>query len=479
MAPRTEPESDDFVDDVATLTTAAQNKNSTAPRPSHSETDITETKEKWNAAVPPTVSLPLLVMIDMFAVALVVPLLHQYYRTAGVTSANQRELLSSLFSSSQICGGLIIGALSDAGFLSRRNTLFLSFAGSAASYALIVRGGLPSLVCSRVLVGLVKQTMTVTTALLARHTTAEERAHQIGRLNASSTVAWIVGPSVGALLYKHIHHSAPAIVACCLFVLNSIIAAVFLPREEHNKNNSTSKNNTKSTAASKFTSFTSNLRSCFSSKSLASIVTSLLINYWVTRATSYASMASYYEEMYGIEPHQRGYLSSYQQFLSFLAQSMLVRPLLRFAGGERRAACLAALALSFATFSEIWSSLPIFVGVLCPIMSISVALLALSLRSLLTQVAPKDSIGSVLAALDVLQNAAAVTVPFYRTFLFAAMGTVSVDNGADLRGDPNPYTWLTSSTIHWLIASASLFFLLMRSAESKRSSSQEGKIKKL
>eukprot|EP00565_Helicotheca_tamesis_P008134 CAMPEP_0185733386 /NCGR_PEP_ID=MMETSP1171-20130828/19337_1 /TAXON_ID=374046 /ORGANISM="Helicotheca tamensis, Strain CCMP826" /LENGTH=152 /DNA_ID=CAMNT_0028403111 /DNA_START=96 /DNA_END=551 /DNA_ORIENTATION=+ len=152
-------------------------------------------------------------------------------------------------------------------------------------------------------------------------------------------------------------------------------------------------------------------------------------------------MASYYEEMYGIEPHQRGYLSSYQQFLTFLVQSTLVRSLLRFAGGERRAACIAALSLSIATFSEIWSSLPVFIGILCPIISISVAVLGLSLRSLLTQVAPKDSLGSVLAALDVLQNAAAVTVPFYRTFLFAAMGTISNDEDADMRGDPCPYMW--------------------------------------
>jgi hypothetical protein len=53
----------------------------------------------------PVVSLPILVFIDMFAVALVVPLLFQYYKRAGVTSATQRELLSSLFSGSQIVGG--------------------------------------------------------------------------------------------------------------------------------------------------------------------------------------------------------------------------------------------------------------------------------------------------------------------------------------------------------------------------------------
>jgi hypothetical protein len=44
----------------------------------------------------PDVSLPILVFIDNFSVALVIPLLFQYYKKAGVTSATQRELLSSV-----------------------------------------------------------------------------------------------------------------------------------------------------------------------------------------------------------------------------------------------------------------------------------------------------------------------------------------------------------------------------------------------
>lgn len=131
--------------------------------------------------LPPTQSLPLLVFIDMFAVSLVVPLLFQYYINAGVTSANQRELLSSVFSSSQIVGGLILGGLTDAHLLRRKTILFLSFSGSAVAYALMVYGGFHALIASRVLVGLVKQTMTVTTSMLTRCTTEENRAKYMGR----------------------------------------------------------------------------------------------------------------------------------------------------------------------------------------------------------------------------------------------------------------------------------------------------------
>jgi predicted MFS family arabinose efflux permease len=416
--------------------------------PSHDSLEQSSTKQPL---VSPTISLPLFVMIDMFSVSLVVPLLFQYYKTAGVTSASQRELLSSVFSSSQIVGGLLLGALADAGLVQRKTILFVSFAGSALSYALIVYGGLTALVVSRVLVGAVKQTMTICTTLLTHCTTRNDRAQHMGRLNASSTVAWIFGPSVGAFLYKNVDHRAPALLACSLFCVNIFLAAILLPRrEEHLEREQPKKS---------LTSFTSNLKSCFSSKTLGSVITSHLIFTWTSRATSYASMASYYEEMYDMESHQRGYLSSYQQTLSFIVQSALVGPLLVALGGERKAIVFAVLLLAVATFCEIRQSLSFFLICLCPAISLSTALLNLSLRSLVTHVAPKESMGSVLAALDVLQNATAVSVPFYRTILFGLLG--GSNEHAQMKGDPNPIKWVTSSGIHWLMAAVVMACLLL------------------
>ena len=419
--------------------------------------------------ISPTTTLCILVMIDMFSVSLVVPLLHQYYKDAGVQSANQRELLSSLFSSSQIAGGLIIGALSDVGILSRRRILFLSFLGSALSYALIVVGGLRQLIFSRVLVGLVKQTMTVSTSLLARYTTSETRAVEMGRLTASTTAAWIVGPSVGALLYKHVSPSAPCLTASGLFLLNSALAAVLLPNDDENKQEENAdrekgtKQNTdaKVKGAGKFASFTSNLKSCFSSSQLASVVISLLLFGWVTRTTSYANMASFYEEKYGVQPHFRGYIKSYQMGLNFFIQSFFLRGLLSAFGGERRAACIACFVLAGATLCEVHANFHVFLGLVCPAVAVSVGMIGVSLRSLVTQVAPKESLGSVLAALDVLQNAASVTVPFYRTILFQVAAYYGQkDEESSMIGDPDPKVWLLSSFLHWAAFAVAISFLL-------------------
>ena len=188
----------------------------------------------------------------------------------------------------------------------------------------------------------------------------------------------------------------------------------------------------------------------------------------MTRATSYANMSSFYEEKYDIEPHFRGYIKSYQMFLNFLVQSFLVKTLLSRLGGESNAASIAAFTMSLATFCEVYATFPIFAGFICPLVATSVYVLNVSLRSLLTQVAPKESLGSVLAALDVLQNVVSVTVPFYRTILFRFLTKVSGKGDADasMMGDPDPHLWLLSSCVHWIVFANVVTWLLLSQKES-------------
>jgi hypothetical protein len=471
-----------------------------------------------NLTLHPTTSLPLLNMLDMISVALVVPLLNQYFLDAGVTNASQRELLSSLFSCAQIIGGFVMGGLSDVGILSRKHGLYLSFLGSSVSYALIVYGGLRGLLLGRIIVGLVKQTGTISTSMLSTYTTKDDRSIYMGRLTASTTLAFIVGPSLGGFLYKNVDKKAPALLASILFIFNCFLAALFLPNEQvvpsnkldestiihkkdddanvmndddnnndDNNNDHDSNTNMKTklpspSSQNKIKVLINNIQSCFSSKQLGSVILSLLLYNWVSRATSYASMASYYEEMFNIEPHQRGYIRSYTSIISFTFQTFFVRKTLSKLGNEYNASCVASFAITVATLLEFGasttsssgsdsnSSFYLFLIIICPIVAISNSILRLSLRSLVTLVAPKSSIGSVLAALDVLNNAASVSVPFYRTFLFqilapvdeSSMSSSSSSSTASMIGDPNPKMWLQSSVIHWTITTLVLCVLLLK-----------------
>ena len=138
----------------------------------------------------------------------------------------------------------------------------------------------------------------------------------------------------------------------------------------------------------------------------------------------------------------------------------MVGPVIQWCGGERRAATFAALMLGIITLLEANGNLYVFLLLLAPAISLSMAIMSLSLSTLITHVAPKESLGSVLAALDVLQNATAVTVPFYRTILFAMLG--GGHRGHTMQGDPEPIRWVISSGIHWFLAAAAMSVLLLR-----------------
>lgn len=173
--------------------------------------------------------IKVIVFLDFFGVALVVPLLTSYFRDAGI-STKLLGFLSSLYSISQIVGGIVIGVLSDS--QSKRDVLLLSLLGSAVSYFIVgTSKSIGMLFFSRILVGLVKQTYTIATTVINEVTDGqpELRSQELGRLSAISTVSFIVGPSVGSILYAY-SKGAPAQAAALCFVLNATICVLFIPK---------------------------------------------------------------------------------------------------------------------------------------------------------------------------------------------------------------------------------------------------------
>ena len=104
--------------------------------------------------------------------------------------------------------------------------------------------GIRALIMSRVILGTAKQTSTISTSMLASYTILEVRATYMGRLTASVTLAfilgptvgaYILGPTVGAYLHKNVDKRAPAILESCLFVFNFFLASILLPDEQPRK----------------------------------------------------------------------------------------------------------------------------------------------------------------------------------------------------------------------------------------------------
>ena len=97
--------------------------------------------------------------MDAMGVALVITLVPFFTKELGI-GAMGFGIITSLYGFCQIIGGAVISYLLDR-YLSRKTVLLISSIGSGMSYALLlIRGSLPTLIISRMLVGFIKQTTT-------------------------------------------------------------------------------------------------------------------------------------------------------------------------------------------------------------------------------------------------------------------------------------------------------------------------------
>jgi MFS family permease len=171
-----------------------------------------------------------MVCVDLLAVSIVVPLLSNYFLTAGADKM-QISYISSLYSAAQILGSIAIGIIGD--FYPKHYLLVISYIGSAVSYSLVgYTKTISILFFSRILIGLVKHSQTVTTMLITQWTveTPHLRMQELGKLKTISTACFLVGPSVGGLLYKY-NDKYPVIFASLLFALNILLCFLWLDKD--------------------------------------------------------------------------------------------------------------------------------------------------------------------------------------------------------------------------------------------------------
>ena len=107
--------------------------------------------------------------------------------------------------------------------------LLLSFAGAGVSYFLVgYADSVALLALSRVVVGLVKQTQTCSTALITAISSDGDRARALGRLQSASTLAFVVGQSFGQLLIDNFGRSIPCYFAASLYIVDFAVVYALL-----------------------------------------------------------------------------------------------------------------------------------------------------------------------------------------------------------------------------------------------------------
>ena len=107
-----------------------------------------------------------------------------------------------------------------------------SFGGAAISYALVgMASSVWMILLSRIIVGLVKQTMTVSSALAAEWSTESERAGAMGVISTATTVAWVSGSPVAPQL-SALHPGLPAATAVGLYAVAAAVVLTCLPPDK-------------------------------------------------------------------------------------------------------------------------------------------------------------------------------------------------------------------------------------------------------
>ena len=379
------------------------------------------------------------VLLDLLAVSLVVPLLPARFRELGVSS-KALGLVGSTYSVAQIVGGLALGALSD-GALGRKGLLLLNFVGAGAAYAMV---GWPSapfevLVLSRVVVGLCKQTMTASTALMTELTEpGAERALWIGRVSSAAQVSWIAGQSLGGYLNSFGDARYPSAVAVGLYAFDFALISLALPAGAAAAAEPRD-------AKARAESLAARLRrTVLASRDVAAVCVARLPLAFAGRAAA-VTRQLYELERWDLTRGDAAYLGTFKSFVGVLSSWHLAGALTRRFGAPAlvRAAAAAFLvaALAEAAPAAFWrrspamgaaaaaaaalrvDAVPVVAKALAdpsllayalaifPLSAAASQVSTISLRAMFTEAVPRSDVAAALASLDVLMSSVGVAAP--------------------------------------------------------------------
>ncbi len=170
----------------------------------------------------------LIVLVDILAFTLVIPLLAIYAEHLGATPL-QATLLVSVFAVCQLVSGPLLGRISDR--VGRKPMLLLSQAGTLLG--LLVMGSATSLwllFVGRMLDGITAGNLSLAQAFIADNTKPEDRARSFAIIGIAFGLGFFLGPSMAGYVSQYGLH-VPFHVAAGLSLLSIVATAVLLPNQ--------------------------------------------------------------------------------------------------------------------------------------------------------------------------------------------------------------------------------------------------------
>src|SRR5262249_14814893 len=351
----------------------------------------------------------LIVLVDIFAFTLVIPLLAIYAEHLGATPF-EATLLVSIFAVCQLISGPLLGRISDR--LGRKPMLVVSQIGTFVGLLVMASAGsLWMLYVARVIDGATAGNLSLAQAYISDNTTPENRARSFGLIGIAFGLGFFLGPSVTGYLVQF-GLRAPIYAAAGLSLTSILCTLLMLPNQRIAR------------AAAGPVSGPGGERLAlldwgayapyFSRPVLAGLLAQMfLFGFSFTTFTSgFALFAERTFRWNGhpFTPREIGYLFAYAGFLGIILQGGLIGRLVKqFGESSLVAAGFLSMGFGYALLGMIHDVGPLLV--VATFVAFGQGVLRPTLTSLITQNAARDEQGVVLGLSTSLMSVAQILAP--------------------------------------------------------------------
>jgi len=353
----------------------------------------------------------LVVLIDMLAVGIIVPVLPglvgQFTADLG-DQARWYGVIAVAYAVSQFVSAPVLGALSDR--YGRRPLLLLGFCGLALNFfATALASALWMLVASRVIGGAMQANAAVANAYVADITAPQDRAKRFGMLGAMFGIGFILGPVLGGLL-GGIDLRLPFFAAGVLALLNLVYGYFVLPE-------SLGAEKRRAVDWRRANPLTS-LKELAALKGVGLLV-GVLAFAGLAQYSLYTVWVLYGSFRFGWGPTENGWSLFAVGMVSAVVQGVLLGRLLKRLGAQRLAvAGLVSSTLAFTAWGLATQGWMMYVVIMANVLGAAVAA---SLQGLVSAAADERTQGQTLGAVSSLNSLMAVVAPALAAPLMATV----------------------------------------------------------